>query len=184
MWNTRALWDLTYGAGVPRTQPAARQRAARASATSRLVVAIALAVAAPVLTACAFFPPIEGPEEQVRFPVTYTADPVLADADWAGTEVTLRSDGTASLIRYPMGSLDENGRGGVCLNWDGATLHTGSASWSLDNGVRLRISTGEADSVLSAGSQGMGQTNWTYDLGVGFCDGGEDLLFVTEDALP
>lgn len=129
------------------------------------------------------FPVNEGPEEQVRFPVTYTVDPRLADSEWANTAITLRSDGTASLTEYPVGSLEPNGRGGICLDWDGGALRTGPATWVLDDNSRVLLESRDRESVLSAGSQGMGETNWAYDLGVAFCDGSDDLLFVTADSI-
>lgn len=72
----------------------------------------------------------------------------------------------------------------MCLDWDGKTLRTGPADWVVDDNKRVRLESRDRESVLSAGSQGMGETNWVYDLGVGFCDGSDDLLLITANALP
>ena len=116
--------------------------------------------------------------------MTYYADPVLAGETWAGTEIRLSADGDALLTNYPLGSLERTERGTVCLSWDGETLYTGPASWVLEDGRRMVVDVGDQESVVSAGSQLMGELNWAYDLGIAFCDGSDDLLLLTDDVIP
>ncbi|WP_448721324.1 hypothetical protein [Microbacterium natoriense] len=116
----------------------------------RLLIAILLAGLALLATvAFAFFVSRSAPmsefEALVKIPIVLTPDQ-MGSSDSTGV-LEIREDEQAVLREFPVGSVEEED-GRLCLDWDGESVYTGDATWSVDENYMVSISSDSGDVVI------------------------------------
>ncbi|MFE1663299.1 hypothetical protein [Microbacterium sp. P02] len=132
--------------------------------TTALLVVTSVSV---VLSSCADLPGFLNPaarfetlDQQVRFPAEFSADtyyPLLpSGSDWTTLRIEFEDVDTATLTDYPVGEVEVEDTGLVCLDWKG-DMHTGEGTWKADDKGHIRITTDDGRaSLFSAGVERFG----------------------------